>query len=80
METANVFNQKPDEEKTNLSAPLEGEFVNPHADTEDLREKLPGDEITSSDGKLVGTDDSVNDKDSSLTADTDTGEAIVTDI
>jgi hypothetical protein len=61
METANVFNHKPDEEKTNLSAPLEGEFINPPAYAEAI----------SAEHELVGTDGNVNDKDSSLTADTD---------
>jgi hypothetical protein len=71
MGTANVFNHKPDEEKTNLSAPLEGEFINPPAYAEVIDKELPGDEAISAEHELVGTDGNVNDKDSSLTADTD---------
>ncbi len=80
MKTANVFNHKPDEEKTNLSAPLEGEFINPPADAEIIDKELPGDEAISAEHELVGTDGNVKDEDSSLTADTDRPVDPVTDL
>jgi hypothetical protein len=80
MEPTNIFNHKPDEEKTNLSAPLEGEFINPPADAEIIDKELPGDEAISAEHELVGTDGNVNDEDSSLTVDTDKPATTSTDL
>jgi hypothetical protein len=78
MEPTNIFDHKPDEEKTNLSAPLEGEFVNPEAEA--VGSELPGEDATSAEHKLVGSDGNVNDDDSSLTIDTDKPVAAANDL
>lgn len=80
MEPTNIFDHKPDEEKTNLSAPLEGEFINPPADAEIIDKELPGDEVISAEHELVGNDGRVYDEDSSLTVDTDKPAGDATDL